>query len=96
MEKHVEVMSNCYDISGAPMMPQMFGNAGRDYAKKYNLSPNDDVFARIAHKNHKHSVNNPYAQFNKEYSLEEIKSSPMIHEPLTKLQCRYNLFTSIY
>jgi sterol carrier protein 2 len=28
-----------------------------------------------------------YAQFRKEYTLEEIKNSPIIHEPLTKLQC---------
>ncbi len=88
MEKHVEIMSNSHELTAAPMTAQMFGNAGRDYAKKYNLSADDDVFARIAHKNHKHSVNNPYAQFQKLYSLDEIKNSPMIHAPLTKLQCR--------
>lgn len=87
MEKHVELMSNIYELTGSPMTAQMFGNAGRDYIKKYNLDPNDDVFARIAHKNHKHSVNNPYAQFQKEYSLDEIKNSAIIYEPLTKLQC---------
>ncbi|MEX2393530.1 MAG: lipid-transfer protein, partial [Actinomycetota bacterium] len=37
--------------------------------------------------NHKHSVNNPYAQFQTEYSFEDIKNAPMIYEPLTKLQC---------
>ncbi len=88
MEKHVEVMSNKYELTAAPMTAQIFGNAGRDYTKKYNVNPEDYVFARIAYKNHKHSVNNPYAQFRKEYSLEEIKNSPMIYEPLTKLQCR--------
>src|SRR5204863_8244912 len=41
----------------------------------------------IGWKNHKHSVNNPYAQFQEEYSIEDIKSSRMIHDPLTKLQC---------
>ncbi|KAI5197312.1 hypothetical protein E4T38_08091 [Aureobasidium subglaciale] len=30
---------------------------------------------------------NPYAQFRKEYSMEEIMNAPMIHAPLTKLQC---------
>lgn len=78
-------MSNLYDISASPMTAQMFGNAGLDYQKKYQCS--DDVFAMIAHKNHKHSVNNPYAQFQQEYSLDDIKKSPMIHKPLTKLQC---------
>lgn len=87
MEKHVEVMSNLYDISAAPMTAQFFGNAGKDYLKKYNLPEDDDCFARIAWKNHKHSVNNPYSQFRDEYSLDDIKKSPIVHEPLTKLQC---------
>jgi acetyl-CoA acetyltransferase len=46
-----------------------------------------EQFARIAEKNHRHSANNPYAQFQTIYSLEEILGSTMIHEPLTKLQC---------
>lgn len=33
------------------------------------------------------SALNPYAQFQKVYTLEEIKNSPTIHGPLTKLQC---------
>ena len=37
--------------------------------------------------NHKHSVNNPYSQFQDEYSLEDIQNAPMVFAPLTKLQC---------
>lgn len=62
MEKHVELMSEKYEITGSPMTAQMFGNAGRDYMKKYNLT-DTEVFAKIAYKNHKHSVNNPYVFF---------------------------------
>lgn len=87
LEKHVEVMSELHELTASPMTAQMFGNAGRDYLKKYNFKEDDDVFARIAHKNHKHSVNNPYAQFRKEYTLDEVKSSKEIYSPLTKLQC---------
>ena len=65
--------------------PQMFGNAGRDHMDKYGSEP--DHFAWIGWKNHKHSVNNPYAQFQDSYTLDEIKDARMIHEPLTKLQC---------
>lgn len=86
MEKHVEAMSHLYDITASPMTAQMFGNAGLDYQKKYQVS--DDVFAMIAHKNHKHSTNNPYAQFQQEYTLDEVKNSTLISKPLTKLQCR--------
>ena len=69
----------------APLAPQIFGNAGREYIERFGATP--ETFARIAQKNHKHSVNNPYAQFRVEYSLDDILASPVIYEPLTKLQC---------
>lgn len=43
--------------------------------------------AKIAWKNHRHSVNNPYSQFRDEYTLDQIKASKTVHGPLTKLQC---------
>ena len=52
-------MSDKHELTASPMTAQMFGNAGRDYMKKNNLKEDDDIFARIAYKNHKHSVNNP-------------------------------------
>ena len=42
-------------------------------------------FAEIARINHAHSKNNPYSQFQDEYTLDQVMKSPMIHEPLTKL-----------
>ncbi|RUS89453.1 hypothetical protein EGW08_002750 [Elysia chlorotica] len=85
MDKHVTVMLDQYDLDRAPITAQLFGNAGRDHMKKYGTKP--EHFAKIAWKNHKHSVNNPYSQFRDEYSLEQINNSPMIYFPLTKLQC---------
>ena len=73
-----------YEIK-APPMPQMFGNAGREHMAKYGTTAKH--FAMIGEKNHRHSKNNPYAQFREEYSLEQIESAPMTYEPLTKLQC---------
>ncbi len=52
---------------------------------RYGATAED--FAEIARVNHAHSVNNPYSQFHDVYTLDQILSSPMIHEPLTKLQC---------
>jgi acetyl-CoA acetyltransferase len=63
----------------------MFGNAGREHMEKYGSKP--EHYAWIGWKNHKHSVNNPYAQFQDEYTLDEIKEAKEIHSPLTKLQC---------
>lgn len=85
MDRHIEIMSNQFDITGAPMTAQLFGNAGLEHMRKYGTTA--EHFAKIAQKNHKHSVNNPYAQFQEEYSLEQIKNSPNVHEFLTRLQC---------
>nr|XP_054764322.1 sterol carrier protein 2-like [Lytechinus pictus] len=85
MEKFVEVMSELHDITPSPMAAQLFGNAGREHMQKYGTTP--EHLAKIAYKNHKHSTNNPNSQFQKEYSMEEIRNSPKVYEPLTKLEC---------
>jgi len=85
MDKHMMRMFELRDAETSPFAPQMFGNAGRDHMDKYGSQP--EHYAWIGWKNHKHSVNNPYAQFQTEYTLQEIKDAKMIHEPLTKLQC---------
>lgn len=85
MDKHVELMAEKFEITGAPMTAQMFGNAGIEHMQKYGTKP--EHFAKIAQKNHKHSVNNPYAQFQQEYTLQQIIDSPPVHEFLTRLQC---------
>ena len=71
--------------SEAPIAPQMFGNAGREYMERFGAT--HETFATIAQKNHKHSVNNPNSQFRELYTLEEILNSPVVYDPLTKLQC---------
>jgi acetyl-CoA acetyltransferase len=85
LDKHLGRMFELRDPETSPFAPQMFGNAGRDHMEKYGSKP--EHYAWIGYKNHKHSVNNPFAQFQTEYTLDEIKAAPMIHEPLTKLQC---------
>jgi acetyl-CoA acetyltransferase len=85
LDKHVQAMSELRAPEQSPLAPQMFGNAGRDHMERYGSTP--DHFAWIGWKNHKHSTNNPYAQFQTEYSLDDVKNAPVIHEPLTKLQC---------
>src|SRR5215469_13422094 len=70
LDKHAMRMFEIREPEASPPAPQMFGNAGRDHMQKYGSNP--DHFAWIGWKNHKHSVNNPYAQFQDEYSLEDI------------------------
>src|SRR5262249_8907683 len=79
------VMHELRGRSEAPAPAQMFGNAGREHMEKHGTKASS--FARIGAKNHRHSVNNPYAQFQTEFSMEDVCGSPVIYEPLTKLQC---------
>jgi acetyl-CoA acetyltransferase len=85
MDKHAKAMIEKRGFAQAPPAPQFFGNAGREHMEKYGTTP--EHFAKIGWKNHKHSVNNPYSQFQDEYSLDDIKNAKMVFEPLTKLQC---------
>ncbi|RFU30393.1 hypothetical protein B7463_g5936, partial [Scytalidium lignicola] len=80
-----EMMKQTRGITNAPGAAQMFGNAGREYMEKYGAKPED--FAEIARINHEHSQRNPYSQFKDVYTLDQIMNAPMIHAPLTKLQC---------
>jgi acetyl-CoA acetyltransferase len=85
MSRQFEQMVELRGFTGSPPAAQVFGNAGREHMERYGTTA--EQFAKIGHKNHKHSVNNPYSQFRDEYTLEQILEAPMVYEPLTKLQC---------
>ncbi|MDR7252392.1 acetyl-CoA acetyltransferase [Nocardioides sp. BE266] len=82
--KHMVALGELYPMA-MPPAPYMFGAAGLEHQEKYGTT--DEQFARIAEKNHRHSANNPYAQFQDVHTLEEILASRPIYGPLTKLQC---------
>jgi acetyl-CoA acyltransferase len=86
MMKHIAALAEMREFA-FPVAPWMFGAAGVEHMEKYGST--SEHFAKIGEKNHRHSVNNPYAQFQDEYTLDEIKASKMIYEPLglTRLQC---------
>ncbi|TVY40684.1 Non-specific lipid-transfer protein [Lachnellula occidentalis] len=80
-----QMMKETRGVTNAPGAAQMFGNAGREYMEKFGAKAED--FAEIARVNHEHSQRNPYSQFQQVYTHDQIMKAPMIHEPLTKLQC---------
>lgn len=84
MGKHLQALAEISEVLFPPA-PWMFGAAGREHMKTYGTTA--EHFAKIGEKNHRHSVNNPYAQFQESYSLQDILDSRMIYDPLTKLQC---------
>jgi len=85
LDRHLEAMTASRGMGEAMITFQLFGNAGREHMERYGTKP--ESFARIAVKNHRHSVNNPRAQLQNEYSLEEVMASPEMYSPLTRLQC---------
>ena len=85
LEQHLALMDAERGRTEDPVNAQLFGNAGREHQERYGSGP--EHVAWIAWKNHKHSVNNPYAQFQTEYTMAEIRESRMIFDPLTKLAC---------
>jgi acetyl-CoA acyltransferase len=86
MTKHITALAQMHEFT-FPVAPWMFGAAGVEHMQKYGTTP--EQFAKIGEKNHRHSVNNPYAQFQDSYSLDDIQASKVIYEPLplTRLQC---------
>nr|XP_012417793.1 PREDICTED: non-specific lipid-transfer protein isoform X2 [Odobenus rosmarus divergens] len=85
IDKHLEVLINKYGLSAKPVTPQMFACAGKEHMEKYGTKV--EQFAKIGWKNHKHSVNNLYSQFQQEYSLDEVMTSRKVFDYLTVLQC---------
>jgi acetyl-CoA acetyltransferase len=85
LDPTTRMMHKLRGTTDAPIAAQMFGNAGREHMERYGTTA--EQFAMVGRKNHRHSVDNPYAQFQDEFTLEEILTSRPIFEPLTLLQC---------
>ncbi|XP_017729990.1 PREDICTED: non-specific lipid-transfer protein [Rhinopithecus bieti] len=83
-DKHLDLLINKYGLSAHPVAPQMFGYAGKEHMEKYGTKLNT---LQNWMENHKHSVNNPYSQFQDEYSLDEVMASKKVFDFLTILQC---------
>ncbi len=86
MQKHLEAMAELQEFA-FPVAPWIFGAAGVEHNEKYGSTA--EHFQKIAVKNHKQSVNNPYSQFRDVYTLEEIQSAKMIYARggLTRPMC---------
>jgi acetyl-CoA acyltransferase len=71
---------------GSGTMPAVFGQAGMEYAYQHD-GVGFEQFAKVAEKNHAHSVLNPLAQYQKKFSLEEIMTARVISYPNTLPMC---------
>jgi acetyl-CoA acetyltransferase len=69
----------------APMAAQFFGGAAKAYMAEHGIAAS--TFARISVKARQHAARNPLAVFRQTVTLDEVLASPMVFEPLTRLQC---------
>ncbi|MEV6682750.1 beta-ketoacyl synthase N-terminal-like domain-containing protein [Streptomyces erythrochromogenes] len=83
--RHYGIMAAGHGFEMSPPTAQIFGNAAREHMERYGTTAAQ--LAAVGAKNHRHSANNPNAQFQDVYSVEEILAAKEIHAPLTKLQC---------
>jgi len=72
-------------VMGTGLMPGVFGQTGVEYMRKYGVT--QEQFAKVAVKNHKHSVHNPYAQYQIETPLEDVLNARVIAWPNTLYMC---------
>jgi len=72
-------------IVGSGLMPAVFGQAGVEHMRKYGTT--FEQFAKVAAKNHKHSVHNPYSQYQVDMSLEDVMNARVVAWPNTLYMC---------
>jgi acetyl-CoA acetyltransferase len=85
VDHHMLVLRANHEWGTGPLTAQFFGDAAREHMSLYGTTA--EQLAAVAVKNHRHSVNNPYAQFQNEYTLEQVLEDREIHAPLTRSQC---------
>ena len=78
-------LSDDIEADQGVLMPAVYAMRARRHMMEYGTSI--EQLAKIAVKNHHNSVHNPRAQYQREYTLEEVLNSRMIADPLTILHC---------
>ncbi len=72
-------------LLGTGLMPGVFAQAGMEYALANGVGA--EQFAKVAVKNHLHSTLNPLAQYQKEFTLEQVLGAEVISYPNTLPMC---------
>ena len=73
------------ELDNGMLMPAYFALFASRHMHELGTTP--EQLAKVAVKNHRNSSRNPFAQYKKVFTLEEIMESRMICDPLTLLQC---------
>jgi acetyl-CoA acetyltransferase len=74
---------------GTDAMPGVFAQVGMEYGHRYG-GTSFELFAKISEKNHAHSTLNPFAAYQKRFTLDQIMNDVMISYPNTRAMCSAN------
>jgi acetyl-CoA acetyltransferase len=70
------------------VFPGYFATIAQKHMERFGTTR--EQMAQVSVKNHIHGALNPFAQFQKKFTLEEVLKSPMIADPLTLYSCCSN------
>ncbi|MGQ9544026.1 MAG: thiolase C-terminal domain-containing protein [Candidatus Bathyarchaeia archaeon] len=65
--------------------PAAYAMMAQIYMEKYGAT--EDDYAQVSVKNHNNALRNPWAQFHKKITVEEVKDSRLIASPIRLLHC---------
>ena len=73
------------DVPSGLTFPGIFGLIAKRYMHEHGLTRDD--LSRVSAAHHKNACKNPFAQFKKEITPEQVSSSPEVSDPLRLLDC---------
>ncbi len=73
------------EIQYGVTQPAAYALAAQLYMDQYGAT--EDDFAMVSVKNHENAMRNPYAQFHKKFTLEDVKNSRLVASPIRLLHC---------
>ncbi|WP_244928032.1 lipid-transfer protein [Nocardioides sp. W7] len=85
LDPHLAVLAELHQPGPVPTTVQLFAAAAREHMERFGTT--EEQIASVAVKNHRHSVDNPLAQFQEAYTLEQVLGDLTVQAPLTRLQC---------
>jgi len=71
--------------SGGSAFMEIYAMGARIHMETYGLTQRQ--LAIVSAKNHNNSVHNPYAQYRKPFTVDEVLEAPMVAYPLTRPMC---------
>ncbi|MGC9443752.1 MAG: thiolase domain-containing protein [Candidatus Methanospirareceae archaeon] len=74
-----------WEVIYGATLPSLFAQMARLHMIRYNTTA--EQMAQVAVKNHANAVHNPFAQYQREISLESVLASPLVADPLRMLDC---------